>query len=223
MALQLLVGFLSLAVVVGMKALARPAGAGFAARGAGSESGGGLFGLDDRGVAIVGPINPAAVGRVARRVWPARLPRSARARRRGAADRVRRGPGRRENLCRQTGYTVDPNRELFGLGAANLGAGFASGMVVNGSLSKTAVNGSAGAKNRSAAWWWPTHGIHPAVPHRPVRKTARGDPGRRGDRGGRRTGRIAGLRRLYRVWKRSGSAESTELRPEPISSPRRRP
>lgn len=43
---------------------------------------------------------------------------------------------------------MDPNRELLGLGAANLGSGLFSGMVVNGSLSKTAVNGSAGAKSQ---------------------------------------------------------------------------
>ena len=42
-------------------------------------------------------------------------------------------------------YDIDANRELIGLGAANLGAGLSAGMVVNGSLSKTAVNGSAGA------------------------------------------------------------------------------
>ena len=42
-------------------------------------------------------------------------------------------------------YDIDPNRELIGLGAANLASGLSSGMVVNGSLSKTAVNGSAGA------------------------------------------------------------------------------
>ena len=46
------------------------------------------------------------------------------------------------------GYDVDPNRELIGLGAANLGSGLGSGMVVNGSLSKTAVNGGAGAKSQ---------------------------------------------------------------------------
>jgi SulP family sulfate permease len=45
-------------------------------------------------------------------------------------------------------YDVDANRELLGLGAANLGAGLASGMVVNGSLSKTAVNGGAGANSQ---------------------------------------------------------------------------
>jgi SulP family sulfate permease len=45
-------------------------------------------------------------------------------------------------------YQISPNRELIGLGAANLAAGLSSGMVVNGSLSKTAVNGSAGAKTQ---------------------------------------------------------------------------
>ena len=46
------------------------------------------------------------------------------------------------------GYDIDPNRELIGMGAANLGSGLSSGMVVNGSLSKTAVNGGAGAKSQ---------------------------------------------------------------------------
>jgi MFS superfamily sulfate permease-like transporter len=43
-------------------------------------------------------------------------------------------------------YEIDVNRELIGLGAANAAAGLASGIVVNGSLSKTAVNASAGAR-----------------------------------------------------------------------------
>jgi SulP family sulfate permease len=45
-------------------------------------------------------------------------------------------------------YEVDANQELLGLGAANLGSGLSSGMVVNGSLSKTAVNGGAGARSQ---------------------------------------------------------------------------
>ncbi len=45
-------------------------------------------------------------------------------------------------------YEIDANAELLGLGAANLGSGLSSGMVVNGSLSKTAVNGGAGAKSQ---------------------------------------------------------------------------
>ena len=43
-----------------------------------------------------------------------------------------------------------PNRELIGLGAANIGAGLCQGMVVGGSLSKTAVNASAGARSQAS-------------------------------------------------------------------------
>lgn len=43
---------------------------------------------------------------------------------------------------------IDPNRELLGLGGANLASALSSGMVVNGSLSKTAVNASTGARSQ---------------------------------------------------------------------------
>lgn len=43
---------------------------------------------------------------------------------------------------------IDSNAELLGLAAANLGSGLCSGMVVNGSLSKSAVNVSAGARSQ---------------------------------------------------------------------------
>ena len=56
--------------------------------------------------------------------------------------------GAAKTYAAREGYDIDPNRELLGMGAANLGSGFASGMVVNGSLSKTAVNGGAGAKSQ---------------------------------------------------------------------------
>ncbi len=58
------------------------------------------------------------------------------------------GLGAAKAYAAQRGYDIEPNRELLGLGAANIGAGLASGMVVNGSLSKTAVNGSAGARSQ---------------------------------------------------------------------------
>jgi sulfate permease, SulP family len=48
----------------------------------------------------------------------------------------------------KAGYDIDSNEELIGVGVANLGAGLCAGMVVNGSLSKTAVNGGAGAKSQ---------------------------------------------------------------------------
>ncbi|WP_336922851.1 SulP family inorganic anion transporter [Aquipuribacter sp. SD81] len=44
---------------------------------------------------------------------------------------------------------VDANRELLALGAANAGAGLCGGMVVNGSLSKTAVATAAGVRTRA--------------------------------------------------------------------------
>jgi high affinity sulfate transporter 1 len=56
--------------------------------------------------------------------------------------------GAAKTYASRAGYDIDANRELVGMGAANLGSGLASGMVVNGSLSKTAVNGAAGAKSQ---------------------------------------------------------------------------
>jgi high affinity sulfate transporter 1 len=58
------------------------------------------------------------------------------------------GLGAAKTYASKHHYEVDANRELLGLGAANLAAGLSSGMVVNGSLSKTAVNGSAGANSQ---------------------------------------------------------------------------
>ena len=108
-----------------------------------------LFGLDDRGIDIVGHIDAGlpSVG----------LPSGVRAEDYldliGPAVGVlligfAEGLGAAKTYAAKAGYTVDANRELAGLGAANLGAGLCSGMVVNGSLSKTAVNGGAGAKTQ---------------------------------------------------------------------------
>ncbi|MGK9274006.1 SulP family inorganic anion transporter [Williamsia muralis] len=108
-----------------------------------------LFGLDDRGVDIVGDINPGlpAVG----------LPPEVSAHQYlelvGPAVGIvligfAEGLGAAKTYAATAGYTIDANRELLGLGAANLGSGLSSGMIVNGSLSKTAVNGGAGAKTQ---------------------------------------------------------------------------
>lgn len=48
-------------------------------------------------------------------------------------------------------YQVKPNSELIGFGAANVGSGLMGGLVVGGSLSRTAVNDSAGAKSQMSA------------------------------------------------------------------------
>jgi sulfate permease, SulP family len=58
------------------------------------------------------------------------------------------GLGAAKTYATRHHYEIDANRELLGLGAANLASGLASGMVVNGSLSKTAVNGAAGARSQ---------------------------------------------------------------------------
>ena len=60
------------------------------------------------------------------------------------------GLGAAKTYAAKNHYEIDASRELVGLGAANLGSGLSSGMVVNGSLSKTAVNGSAGAKTQAS-------------------------------------------------------------------------
>lgn len=107
-----------------------------------------LFDLEAEGVAVVGPID-AGLPRLG-------LPDA------GATDYLTlvgaavgvllvgyaEGLGAAKTYAARAGYDVDPNRELLGLGAANLGSGLASGMVVNGSLSKTAVNGGAGARSQ---------------------------------------------------------------------------
>ncbi len=108
-----------------------------------------LFDLDDEGVAIVGEIDSGLpdVG----------LPDGV-----GFSDYLHLGAsamglmlvGFAEGLGAARTYAtrnhseIDANRELIGLGAANLGSGLCSGMIVNGSLSKTAVNGSAGARTQ---------------------------------------------------------------------------
>jgi anti-anti-sigma factor len=60
------------------------------------------------------------------------------------------GLGAAKTYATRFRYDLNTNRELIGLGAANLGSGFSGGMVVNGSLSKTAVNAGAGAKSQLA-------------------------------------------------------------------------
>ena len=60
------------------------------------------------------------------------------------------GLGAAKTYAAKNHYEIDANRELFGLGAANVASGLSSGMVVGGSLSKTAVNGSAGGRSQLA-------------------------------------------------------------------------
>ena len=58
------------------------------------------------------------------------------------------GLGAARTYAAREHYDIDVNQELVGMGSANIAAGLSQGMVVNGSLSKTAVNGSSGAKSQ---------------------------------------------------------------------------
>ncbi|GAA4481501.1 SulP family inorganic anion transporter [Rhodococcus olei] len=108
-----------------------------------------VFSLDEHGVDIVGHIDAGlpSIGLPQGRTWRDYYDLA------GPAFGVlligfAEGLGAAKTYAAKAGYEVDANRELLGLGAANLGAGLSSGMVVNGSLSKTAVNGTAGAKSQ---------------------------------------------------------------------------
>ncbi|SDU73135.1 SulP family inorganic anion transporter [Jiangella alkaliphila] len=109
--------------------------------------------LQDRGVAVVGDIEaglpaPNVPDLAAAADIPLLLSGAAGVMLVGFAE----GLGAAKTYARRDGYRIDADRELAGLGAANLGAGFLNGMVVNGSLSKTAVNGGAGARSQVSGW-----------------------------------------------------------------------
>lgn len=107
-----------------------------------------LFDLGARGVALVGHI-PAGLPTVG-------LPHaSARdyAEFSGAAIGIlliafAEGLGAARSFADRDRLTIDPDRELLGLGVANVGAALCGGLVVGGSLSKTAVNHDAGARSQ---------------------------------------------------------------------------
>jgi SulP family sulfate permease len=50
-------------------------------------------------------------------------------------------------------YRLSPNREFFGIGAGNIGAGFMGGFPVNGSQSRSFVALAAGAKSQISNLW----------------------------------------------------------------------
>jgi MFS superfamily sulfate permease-like transporter len=107
-----------------------------------------LFDLDHHGVAIVGHIDrglpSVSVPHPHSASWGDLIGPALGVMLVGFAE----GLGAAKTYAAKAHEEVDANRELLGLGAANLGAGLCSGMVVNGSLSKTAVNGAAGARSQ---------------------------------------------------------------------------
>ena len=146
---------------------------------------------------IVGPIKSGlpSFGLPGRRAGGLRRPRrpAARGRCSSASPRAsaRPRPTRPASTTRST-----PTASCSGSERANVASGLSSGMVVNGSLSKTAVNGAAGARSQiSGLVVRRPDGAHAAVPHRPVRGPARGDARRGGHRRRDRARRHRGARR----------------------------
>jgi sulfate permease, SulP family len=107
-----------------------------------------VFNLEQHGVEIVGPIQSGlpsfGLPNIAAQRYLDLAPAAVGVMLVGFAESL----GAAKTYAARNHYEIDANRELIGLGAANLGAGLSSGMVVNGSLSKTAVNASSGAKSQ---------------------------------------------------------------------------
>ncbi|MGH2583556.1 MAG: SulP family inorganic anion transporter [Dehalococcoidia bacterium] len=107
-----------------------------------------LFNLDDHGVAIVGSIESGlpsfGLPDVSGREYLDLAASAVGVMLVGFVE----GLGAAKTYATRNHYEIDANRELVGFGAANIGSGISSGMIVNGSLSKTAVNGGAGAKSQ---------------------------------------------------------------------------
>ncbi len=144
--ITLLVGALSLVLVVALKEYAPVVPGSLVAVLAGILAVR-IFHLEDHGVEIVGEIKSGlpslGLPDVAAHRYLDLAPAAIGVMLVGFAESL----GAAKTYAARDHYEIDANRELLGLGAANLASGFSSGMVVNGSLSKTAVNASAGAKS----------------------------------------------------------------------------
>jgi high affinity sulfate transporter 1 len=145
--ITLLVGALSLALVLGLKRLLPVVPGSLVAVLLGIVAVK-VFNLDEHGVEIVGHIDSGlpsfGLPDVAAHRYLDLAPAAVGVMLVGFAESL----AAAKNYAAKDHYEIDANRELLGLGAANLASGLSSGMVVNGSLSKTAVNASAGAKSQ---------------------------------------------------------------------------
>jgi MFS superfamily sulfate permease-like transporter len=143
----LLVGAISLAVVLALRKLA-PKVPGSLVVVLGGIAAVPLFDLDTKGVAIVGEIQSGLPSLGLPDLGWSDYGALASSAAGVVLIAFAEGLGAAKTYANRDHYHIDVNRELVGLGAANLGASLASGMVVNGSLSKTAVNGEAGARSQ---------------------------------------------------------------------------
>jgi sulfate permease, SulP family len=107
-----------------------------------------LFNLGDHGVAIVGSINSGlpslGLPDVSLDRFGGLMAAALGVMLVGFAESL----GTAKTFAQRENREIDANRELISLGAANLGAGISGGFAVNGSLSKTAVNSTAGGRTQ---------------------------------------------------------------------------
>jgi sulfate permease, SulP family len=145
--LTLVVGLLSLTLVLGLKRWlpAAPGSLVVVLLGIAAVH---LFDLDQHGVEIIGQIQSGlpsfGLPDVAAHSYYDLAPAAIGVMLVGFAEAL----GAAKTYAEKEHYEIDANRELIGLGAANLGSGLSSGMVVTGSLSKTAVGASAGSRTQ---------------------------------------------------------------------------
>ncbi len=107
-----------------------------------------VFGLEDRGVKVVGEIPAGLVlpqwPAISIESWLQLLPGALGLALVCFAEAI--GPSR--NFASAHKYEIDANQEFIGLGAANVGAGMFQGFPIGSSLSKSAANDQAGAHSQ---------------------------------------------------------------------------
>jgi high affinity sulfate transporter 1 len=145
--LTLLVGAGSLAILLGLPRLAPaiPATLAVVVLAIGAVK---LFDLGLHGVAIVGSIDAGLPSVAVPDVSASRFGGLAAASLGVMLVGYAEALGTAKVYAQREGRQIDPNLELIGLGAANIGAGICGGFAVNGSLSKTAVNSTAGGRTQ---------------------------------------------------------------------------
>ncbi|MDX2221641.1 MAG: sulfate permease [Rhodospirillaceae bacterium] len=109
-----------------------------------------IFGLDSRGVAVVGHLPagglPLTAPPLDAALVAALLPSAALIALVGFVESVSVG----QTLAARRRQRVDPDRELSGLGAANVAAAFTGGFPVTGGFARSVVNADAGAETQAA-------------------------------------------------------------------------
>lgn len=107
-----------------------------------------IFGLSDLGVHVMGEIQagmaPPKLPNITLDQWLALIPGALALALVIFAEAI--GPAR--SFATKYRYPINPDQELIGLGAANLGAGLFQGFTVGSSLSRSAANDAAGAKSQ---------------------------------------------------------------------------